>query len=188
MVCGSRCAAPSSRPEPRSRPSSTAGSGYIGASPTIVAGNLPASGASIGRSDRLSRRRQPCRWRDPSPRWPLPSFAVWSVSPEIAGLLTSTIVAVVVFGLMLIEAARAARNERAQRARGGVEPDGDVYSVMRVVYPAAFLAMFVEGWLRGGAPLAAVVAGAIVFTLAKLVKWWAIVSLGPHWTFRVIVV
>src|SRR5947207_3219169 len=94
----------------------------------------------------------------------------------------------VIFGLMLIEAARAARNEQAQRARGGVEPDDDVYAIMRIVYPAAFLAMVVEGALRGAPPLGAVVAGAMVFALAKLVKWWAIVSLGPSWTFRVIVV
>ena len=53
---------------------------------------------------------------------------------------------------MLVEARRASANERAQRARGGVEPAGDVYTVMRVVYPAAFLAMFVEGALRGAPP------------------------------------
>ena len=89
---------------------------------------------------------------------------------------------------MLIEAARAARNERAQRARGGVEPGGDVYWIMRIAYPAAFLAMLVDGWLRGAPRPAAVVVGAMVFALAKLVKWWAILSLGPSWTFRVIVV
>ena len=90
---------------------------------------------------------------------------------------------------MSIEAARAARNERAQLARGGVEARGDVYRVMRVVYPLAFLAMLAEGFARGGPPsplLAA--AGAAVFAAAKGLKWWAIVSLGPAWTFRVIVV
>src|SRR5258706_519374 len=49
---------------------------------------------------------------------------------------------------MLIEAWRAARNEHAQRARGGVEPPGDVYKLMRIVYPGAFLAMFAEGVAR----------------------------------------
>ena len=34
---------------------------------------------------------------------------------------------VAVFGTMAAEAVRAARNERAQRARGGIEPAGDVY-------------------------------------------------------------
>ena len=80
---------------------------------------------------------------------------------------------------MLIEARRAARNERAQRARGGVEPPGDVYRLMRVAYPGAFLAMLVEGALRGGPPPALFVAGAIVFAAAKALKWWAILTLGP---------
>jgi methyltransferase len=97
-------------------------------------------------------------------------------------------VAVVVFVPMLIEARRAARNEHAQRARGGAEPPGDVYRLMRGVYPGAFLAMLVEGALRGGPPPALFAAGAIVFAAAKAVKWWAIVSLGGAWTFRVIVV
>src|SRR3954462_10133087 len=56
---------------------------------------------------------------------------------------------VVVFVPMLIEAARAARNERLQRARGGVEPAGDVYELMRFAYPAAFLIMLTEGFARG---------------------------------------
>ena len=60
----------------------------------------------------------------------------------------------VVFVPMLVEARRAARNERAQRARGGVEPRGDVYGVMRVAYPGVFLAMLAEGAVRGAPPAA----------------------------------
>ena len=93
-----------------------------------------------------------------------------------------------VFGTMLLEAWRAAANERAQRAAGGREPSGDVYTIMRLAYPGAFLAMFIEGALRGQAPATAVLAGALIFAAAKLLKWWAIVSLGRFWTFRVIVV
>ena len=95
---------------------------------------------------------------------------------------------VVVFGAMLIEARRAARNERAQLARGGLEPSGDVYKMMRVAYPACFLAMAAEGAWRGTPPIAFMAAGATVFVLAKSLKWWAILTLGPFWTFRVIVV
>jgi methyltransferase len=95
---------------------------------------------------------------------------------------------VLVFGTMLVEAWRAAANERAQIARGGIEPSGDVYRIMRIVYPGAFVAMFVEGALRGAPPAAAIVAGAVVFAAAKALKWWAIASLGRFWTFRVIVV
>ncbi len=95
---------------------------------------------------------------------------------------------VVVFVTMAIEAVRASRNEHAQLARGGVEPPGDVYKVMRVVYPLAFLGMLAEGALGGGPPRAVAVAGALVFAAAKALKWWAIVSLGRFWTFRVIVI
>jgi methyltransferase len=98
------------------------------------------------------------------------------------------VIAVIVFAPMLVEAVRAARNERAQRARGGIEPPGDVYAVMRAAYPAAFLAMLLEGALRGAASTAAIAAGAVVFGAAKAIKWWAIASLGRNWTFRVIVV
>lgn len=94
----------------------------------------------------------------------------------------------IVFGTMLVEARRASANERAQRARGGVEPAGDVYNVMQVVYPGAFLAMFVEGTLRVDPGPMVVLAGAALFLAAKSLKWWAILSLGPFWTFRVIVV
>jgi methyltransferase len=97
-------------------------------------------------------------------------------------------ISAVVFGFMLLEARRAAANERAQRRRGGVEPHDDVYGLLRLAYPAAFLAMLAEGALDG-APRGVVTAGgAVLFGSAKALKWWAIVTLGPCWTFRVIVV
>lgn len=88
---------------------------------------------------------------------------------------------------MIVESRRASRNELVQRARGGIEPAGDVYAIMRVLYPGLFLLIIGEGAVRGGAGSGAA-AGAAVFAAAKLLKWWAIVSLGPFWTFRVIVV
>jgi len=93
-----------------------------------------------------------------------------------------------VFGTMIGEARLAARNERAQRARGGIEAPGDVYRAMRIAYPGAFLAMCAEGIARGGASSGSVIAGLATFAAAKALKWWAISSLGPFWTFRVIVV
>jgi methyltransferase len=96
--------------------------------------------------------------------------------------------AAIVYVPMLIEARRAARNERAQRARGGVEPSGDVYQLMRLAYPAAFAAMIGEAVIRGFPPTSIAAAGATVFAAGKALKWWAIATLGPFWTFRVIVV
>ena len=37
-------------------------------------------------------------------------------------------------------------------------------------------------------PTPVFVFGAVVFVLAKALKWWAIATLGPAWTFRVVVV
>ena len=108
--------------------------------------------------------------------------------PEAIALLA------IVFAPMLVEAQRAARNERVQRARGGIEPAGDVYNVMRVAYPAVFLAMIAEGVWRSAravsrwATTRVAATGLMLFILAKALKWWAIVSLGRAWTFRVIVV
>ena len=98
--------------------------------------------------------------------------------------------ALIAFGFMIVEARRAARNERTQRARGGIEPGADarVFALMRIAYPAAFASMLVEGARRGGTPADVGLIGAAVFTAAKALKWWAILELGPFWTFRVIVV
>ena len=99
-----------------------------------------------------------------------------------------SVLAILTFGALLVETRRASRNERAQRSRGGVEPADDVYKIMRVAYPGAFLSMFAEGAVRGAPPATVLLAGAGVFAAAKILKWWAILSLGPFWTFRVIVV
>lgn len=98
------------------------------------------------------------------------------------------IAAAIVFLPLAIEARRARTNERRQRARGGIEPSGDVYRFMQIVYPGAFAAMLIEGAVRGGPPPAAFGIGAAVFVAAKALKWAAIDALGDAWTFRVIVV
>ena len=93
----------------------------------------------------------------------------------------------IVFGLMLIEAAVSARHERTLRSLGAVEPGGDVYRVMQIAYPAAFLAMLAEGAWRGVAVDRIAAAGVWVFVAAKGLKYWAIATLGTRWTFRVLV-
>jgi methyltransferase len=88
---------------------------------------------------------------------------------------------------MIVEARLAARHERALRAAGAVEPPGDVYGVMRIAYPACFLAMSIEGWLRGLDRDLVLAIGAGVFAVSKALKYWAIATLGERWTFRVLV-
>src|SRR5687768_12973895 len=100
----------------------------------------------------------------------------------MAGYLTA-----IVFVVMLIEAALSARHERALRALGALEPAGDVYRLMQIAYPAAFLAMFAEGVWRDVTVDRLAAAGVWVFVAAKALKYWAIATLGPRWTFRVLV-
>lgn len=86
------------------------------------------------------------------------------------------------------EALLSAFNARLLRARGAIEPAGDVYATMQWAYPAAFVAMAVEGAWRGPSPPTVLAAGLVVFGLAKALKAWAIGSLGWRWSFRVLVV
>src|SRR5215813_14659029 len=76
---------------------------------------------------------------------------------------------------MIVEARRAAGNERAQRSRGGIEPSDDVYPLMQIAYPGLFIAMLAEGAWRGvtigGGTF---VVGLALFVAAKILKWWAI--------------
>ena len=97
------------------------------------------------------------------------------------------LLAVTAFVPMLLEAVRSRRNEQRLRARGAVEPAGDVYAAMQVAYPVGFAAMIVEGAMRGRGSGGAFAPGAAVFAAGKLIKYWAVTSLGPRWTFRVLV-
>jgi methyltransferase len=101
--------------------------------------------------------------------------------------MTPLILLVVVFVPMLIEARIAGRHDRVLRAAGAVEPPGDVYQLMQVAYPACFLAMAAEAWIRGTHVAPTLTAGVCLFTLSKGLKYWAIATLRGRWTFRVLV-
>jgi methyltransferase len=94
---------------------------------------------------------------------------------------------VLAFVPMAVESRRSRANDRALRARGAYEPANDVYPWMQVAYPASFVAMAAEAWLRHRRFGNVFVLGAVVFAVAKLLKYWAIATLGPRWTFRVLV-
>jgi methyltransferase len=89
--------------------------------------------------------------------------------------------------IMAGEAALSAFNERQLRARGAIEPEGDVITTMRWAYPLSFVAMGVEGALAGPAPRELMMYGLALFGVAKALKLWAISSLGSRWSFRVLV-
>jgi methyltransferase len=105
--------------------------------------------------------------------------------PLAVSLAAATAVAVLV--MMAGEAALSAHNAGVLRARGAVEPAGDVFGIMQWSYPLGFVLMGIEGALSGPAPPTVLSAGLVVFGLAKALKAWAIASLGVRWTFRVLV-
>ena len=101
--------------------------------------------------------------------------------------MTVAAAAVVVFGTMIGEAIVSARNDRTLRAAGAIEPVGDVFRLMQIAYPACFGAILAEGAWRSVRPDILFAAGVATFGAAKALKYWAIASLGPRWTFRVLV-
>ena len=94
----------------------------------------------------------------------------------------------VIIAFMLGELALSRRNERILIARGAVEPPDPVYRTMRWAYPGAFVAMAVEGAVLGPSAGAVALAGVLIIVMAKLLKFWAIATLGERWTYRVLVV
>ena len=95
--------------------------------------------------------------------------------------------AVALFAAMVVEAAISRRHDARLRARGALEPAGDVYAAMQVAYPGIFLFMLAEGLWRDARLDDVALAGLAVLAVAKALKYWAIASLGDRWTFRVLV-
>ena len=107
------------------------------------------------------------------------------MSPAVAIAVITALASLLIMGG---EAILSSFNERQLRARGAIEPEGDVISLMRLAYPGAFMAMGIEGALTGPAPQNILVLGLAMFGLAKALKIWAISSLGSKWSYRVLVV
>jgi len=93
----------------------------------------------------------------------------------------------IAFVPMIVEAVHSARHDRALRAAGATEPSGDVFASMQLAYPGIFVLMIAEAWLRGASFSPVSAAGFAIFVTAKALKYWAIATLGPRWTFRVLV-
>ena len=102
-------------------------------------------------------------------------------------VLSVTALAVII-AVMLGELALSRRNERILIARGAVEPHDPVYGTMRWAYPGAFVAMALEGAVVGTAAGAVALTGVLIIAAAKLLKTWAIATLGARWTYRVLVI
>lgn len=94
----------------------------------------------------------------------------------------------VVVVVMLGELRLSLAHERVLLGQGAIEPPDPVYGTMRWGYPATFVAMALEGTVGAPAPVAVAATGAVIFVLAKALKFWAIGSLGERWTFRVLII
>jgi methyltransferase len=105
--------------------------------------------------------------------------------PTAQAIAIITLLAVLL--VMAGEAVLASVNERMLLARGAREAPQDVYQTMRWAYPLCFIAMAVEGAWRGPSPPAVLLGGLALFGVAKALKAWVMATLGPRWTFRVIV-
>lgn len=88
---------------------------------------------------------------------------------------------------MIVEAALSARHDRQLRAAGALEPKDDVIAVMQFVYPLCFGVMLAESLIAPRSAAGAFTAGALIFAIAKALKYWAVAALGPRWTYRVLV-
>jgi methyltransferase len=103
-------------------------------------------------------------------------------------------VSAVIIGLLLAETRLSAIHERRLLERGAFRPGGDPYLALAILYPLAFVAMAAEGlWRASNSTSAAAgpnwfVSGVFLFVASKALKYWAIGSLGPRWTFKVFVV
>ena len=101
--------------------------------------------------------------------------------------MSGAAVFVLVFVPMIIEAALSARHDAMLRSAGAREPAGDVFRAMQLAYPLAFLLMVAEGIWRQPSFDKMFAVGLATFIAAKALKYWAMDTLGPHWTFRVLV-
>ncbi len=111
-----------------------------------------------------------------------PGLVRWAVTRAgRCGVNTVAFVAAVVIGCLLAETRVSRANERRLRERGAIAPPGDVYKVMAVLYPAAFVAMAAEGMWRAAHETAPptggpnwFVSGVLLFVASKALKYWAI--------------
>lgn len=104
--------------------------------------------------------------------------------------LTAFVVVVLIVGLeRLAELVVSKRNAAWSLDRGGVETGRGHYPVMVVLHTGFLLAMLVEAVVRRPevSPVLAWSMLAVVVA-AQALRWWCIVTLGPRWNTRVIVV
>jgi methyltransferase len=101
--------------------------------------------------------------------------------------MTPLVALSVAAALMLVELRVSIRNERVLRQHGAVAPPDPAYATMRWAYPGVFVLMAVERLFLGPPDGTFIMAGTVIFAAAKMLKAWAILTLGDRWTYRLFV-
>lgn len=107
----------------------------------------------------------------------------------MTGLVAFTVLVGLVGLERLAELVVSKRNAAWSFARGGTESGRGHYPAMVVLHTGFLVAMLVEAWVRRPD-----VPPSLAWTMLALVvasqalRWWCIVTLGPRWNTRVIVV
>ncbi len=104
--------------------------------------------------------------------------------------LTAFVVVVALVALeRLAELVVSRRNAAWSFARGGVETGRGHYGVMVALHSGFLVAMLVEAFVRRPAVPPVLAWSMLGLVLAsQALRWWCIVTLGPRWNTRVIVV
>ena len=89
---------------------------------------------------------------------------------------------------ILFETWLSARNSRALLQRGAVEIGPILLPVMALLYAVMYCGSLAEYlWISRPLSITWILAFGLLFCLAKLLKFWAIKSLGPYWSMRVLI-
>jgi methyltransferase len=87
-----------------------------------------------------------------------------------------------------VELRRSARNVRAALAAGGREVGRGHYPVMVLFHAAFLVACAVEPLVAPRPwPTPVAIAALVAALLAQGLRWWAVLTLGPRWSTRIVV-
>jgi methyltransferase len=107
----------------------------------------------------------------------------------VSGLTAFVVVVALVAVERLAELVLSGRNAAWSFARGGVESGRGHYRVMVALHSGFLVAMLVEAVVRRPEVPPALAWSMLGLVLAsQALRWWCIVTLGPRWNTRVIVV
>lgn len=107
----------------------------------------------------------------------------------MSGLTAFVVVVALVAVERLAELVLSRRNAAWSFARGGVESGRGHYRVMVALHSGFLVAMLVEAVVRRPEVPPALAWSMLGLVLAsQALRWWCIVTLGPRWNTRVIVV